>query len=158
MRSNKRTLLAAALTVAAANAAPSTSTPGQPLAPRSLSTSPKATSNGCTYVVPGIGAFTEAIDIDFTTVKQVPSTLTISSDTIAAGTAPFARQFVPKNVAVSSSGYLALTVPGNQISNPIKSGEVQTAAKDALYGSIRTVAMASNVPGTTHGMLICTVD
>ena len=63
-----------------------------------------------------------------------------------------------KNVAVSSGGYISLTVPGGQVANPIMSAEIQTAAKDALYGSIRTVAMASTVPGTTHGELLVLSD
>ncbi|KAF2225929.1 concanavalin A-like lectin/glucanase domain-containing protein, partial [Elsinoe ampelina] len=54
------------------------------------------------------------------------------------------------NVAVSG-GYAALTVPGGQQADPILSAEIQTAAKDILYGSVRTVAMASTVAGTTHG-------
>ncbi|KAG8632090.1 hypothetical protein KVT40_001230 [Elsinoe batatas] len=144
----KSGLLAAALASASVAAAPS-SGPAS-LHKRALQTSPKPTFNGCTYTIEGLGSFTQAIDVDFTKLKAIPNTLTVSTNTIAAGTAPFARRFMANNVAVSG-GYAALTVPGGQQADPILSAEIQTAAKDILYGSVRTVAMASTVAGTTHG-------
>ncbi|KAF4551189.1 Hypothetical protein D9617_14g076460 [Elsinoe fawcettii] len=143
----KSGLLAAAL-AASVSAAPSQGPAN--LQRRALQTSPKPTFNGCTYTIDGLGSFTQAIDIDFTKLKAIPKTLTVSTNTIAAGTAPFARRFMANNVAVSG-GYASLTVPGGQLADPILSAEIQTAAKDVLYGSVRTVAMASTVAGTTHG-------
>ncbi|TKX24932.1 putative glycosyl hydrolases family 16 protein [Elsinoe australis] len=143
----KSGLLAAAL-AAAVSGAPSAGP--ETLQRRALQTSAKPKFNGCTYTIDGLGSFTQALNIDFTKLKAVPKTLTVSTNTIAAGTAPFARQFMTKNVAVTN-GCAALTVPGGQVADPIKSAELQTTAKDILYGSVRTVAMASSVQGTTHG-------
>ncbi|PNS18942.1 Beta-glucanase [Sphaceloma murrayae] len=144
----KSGLLAAALVASTVNGAPS----GEPAAlqRRALQKSPKPTFNGCTYTIDGLGSFTQGLNIDFTKLKSIPKTLTISTNTIAAGTAPFARRFMANNVAVTG-GYAALTVPGGQLADPILSAELQTRAKDILYGSVRTVAMASTVAGTTHG-------
>ena len=118
----------------------------------SLTTSPKLVSNGCTYPLPGLGQFTQAIDLDFTSLSSLPSSLKVSTNTINAGTSPFARQFMSANVGISSGKYITLTVPGGQDgTSAISSAEIQTGEKDILYGSVRTVAKTSTVAGTTHG-------
>jgi len=117
--------------------------------------SSKPIYNGCTYVVPGIGSFTSSMNVDFSAITSLSAAsvanISISNSLIGAGTAPFNRQFSPQNVALVSGGILALTVPGGQTTDPISSAEIQTFAKDILYGSVRTVAKTSSVGGTTHG-------
>lgn len=144
--------LLAVLGATAANAAPALgkSGPMEKLDKRSVTTSTKPTYNGCTYPVIGLGAFTEGIESDFTALTSLPSTLSPSTDLIGALTAPFDRQFASSNVGILNGQYITLTVPGGQTSNPISSAEIQTLAKDILYGSFRTVAKASSSAGVTQ--------
>ena len=114
------------------------------------SASPKPIKSGCVWVVSGAGSFTQSQTFDFSS-NAFPSTgLAKSTDTIAAGGAPYSQLYQTANVIVTG-GSLQLKVPGGQNTSPIKGAEVYTTDKDILYGSVRTRVQVSNVAGTCHG-------
>lgn len=108
-----------------------------------LTTSSSATQNGCYYSVAGVGNFNYHMNST--------SDLTSSIYTVANNNAPFARRFDATNIGSNSANNLLLTVPGAQLTGPISSAQLTTSYSDILYGSVRTIAKVSNVPGTTHG-------
>lgn len=71
---------------------------------------------------------------------------------------PYNHRFDPENVQVLK-GSLHLKVPGNQKphrnhNNEISCAQIETNETNILYGSVRTKAMFSRVPGTCHGAMI----
>lgn len=134
-----------ALSALAVDAAPATSQ-------KSYATSSAATWDGCQYQVKGVGNFNTHLSVDFTKISKLPSTLQVSTNTIGAGPyAPYARRFDASNIKLGTDG-LTMLVPGGQKKSPISSAQLITTWDDILHGSVRTVAIASNVPGTVHGL------
>ncbi|KAI4719518.1 concanavalin A-like lectin/glucanase [Aureobasidium sp. EXF-10727] len=123
------------------------------------STAGSLTNGGCYYKVPNVGLFTTrmnyAWDNPFTLVAQgvgLVEDLVSSLYTVSAGNSPLPRRFDLVNIGISLlDPSITLTVPGRQTKGPISSAQITTAYDDILYGSVRTVAKISNVPGTTHG-------
>lgn len=75
--------------------------------------------------------------------------------------APYNHIFLSSNV-FAADGYLQIMVPGGQTpstaqnnpitaQNSITAGEVSTTDNGILYGSVRTTALFSTVPGTVQG-------
>lgn len=110
-----------------------------------------ATYNGCDYVVPGVGSFNTELIVDFSSATEWPSTLEVSNETIAQGTGKYSRTFNTSGVVLNEGDSLSLIVPGGQNTSPILGGQFATTYSDILYGSVRTVAMASTVAGSIHG-------
>ena len=108
-----------------------------------------AIRNGDTYEVPRVGVFTKTKEFTFTTDHELPSGLGISTGG-AIQTTPLPHKFIKANVDVSD-GFMTLTVPGGQSKSPILCGEVFTEQDRIFYGSVRTYAVFSKVPGTVHG-------
>lgn len=126
-----------------------------------LTVSPDATQSGCYYHVANIGAFNTYMSHDWSTgaFSQDVSDLNASTYTVNAGNSPYARRFDVANIGASTSPYaVTLSVPGGQTSGPISVSQITTAYDDILYGSVRTIAMISNVPGTTHGFSFYSSD
>ena len=125
-------------------------------APTSTSSSGSAqpTQNSCgQWVVPGTGTFANKSVFTFNG-NSLPAGLSASDYEVddQSGGAPYNHVFQPANVAVSG-GYLNLKVPGGQTpdaNTAISSAEITTNTK-MLYGSVRTNAIFSTVPGTCHG-------
>ena len=117
------------------------------------------TKGGCYYKVPNVGLFTTrfnyAWDNYFTLLSTgigIVEDLVSSIYTVGAGNSPLPRRFDLVNIGISLlAPSMTLTVPGGQTKGPISSAQFTTAYDDILYGSVRTVAKISNVPGTTHG-------
>lgn len=134
----------------------SSSVPTSSTAPTPLSSSSSAqpTQNSCgQWVVPGTGTFANKSVFTFTG-SSLPAGLSASNYQVddRSGGAPYNHVFKPANVAVSG-GFLNLKVPGGQTPNAntaISSAEVVTTT-NLLYGSVRTNAIFSTVPGTCHG-------
>lgn len=112
------------------------------------------TQNSCgQWVVPGTGTFANKSVYTFEG-NSLPAGLSASNYNVddRSGGAPYNHVFTSKNVTVSG-GFLNLKVPGGQKPSskiPITSAEVVTDKK-MLYGSVRTNAIFSVVPGTCHG-------
>lgn len=106
------------------------------------------------YDVEDVGVFNSYFSIDFTAESSLPSPLVASTYTVGAGTAPYARQFNVSNIIATSGQPLQMLVPGGQSASPIESAQMTTSYDDVLYGSIRTVAKASNIAGTVHGFFM----
>ena len=106
--------------------------------------------SGCVWVVPEAGHFTHHQKFDFSGMTTLPPGLNFEGDFIGAGVARFSQQYTSENIVVAG-GNLQLKVPGGQSSSPITGAQVLTSDQDILYGSVRTVAMVSSVPGTCHG-------
>ncbi|KEQ74942.1 concanavalin A-like lectin/glucanase [Aureobasidium namibiae CBS 147.97] len=117
------------------------------------------TKGGCYYKVPNVGLFTTkfnyAWDNYFTLLSTgigIVEDLVSSIYTVEAGNSPLSRRFDLVNIGISLlDPSMTLTVPGGQKQGPISSAQFTTAYDDILYGSVRTVAKISSVPGTTHG-------
>ena len=117
------------------------------------------TKGGCYYKVPNVGLFTTrfnyAWDNYFTLLSTgigIVEDLVSSIYTVEAGNSPLPRRFDLVNIGISLlDPSMTLTVPGGQKKGPISSAQFTTAYDDILYGSVRTVAKISSVPGTTHG-------
>jgi hypothetical protein len=113
----------------------------------------------CYYTVPSVGLFTTKMSYQWdnafslaTTGVGLVSDLVSSIYTVGAGNSPLPRRFDLVNIGVSLlDPSLTLTVPGGQTKGPISSAQITSAYDDILYGSVRTVAKVSSVPGTTHG-------
>ncbi|KAI5238235.1 concanavalin A-like lectin/glucanase [Aureobasidium subglaciale] len=132
------------------------------------------TKNGC-YWATDAGPFNTRFGHDFsvdlygTVADLIPSTYTVNQ-----GVSPLARRFDLVNVGLDViEKALTLTVPGGQSNGrrchrlleicltalgPISVAQVATSYSDILYGSVRTVAKISNVPGTTHGFIFYAND
>ncbi|PSK56699.1 Beta-glucanase [Elsinoe australis] len=114
-------------------------------------TSPPATWTGKGYNVAGVGTFNSFFQIDFSKLSDFPSSLDISTNTVGAGNSPYARTFSKSNIRMNRGDSVSLLVQPKVIDGSIPSGEFSTGIDDILYGSVRTVAKASNVSGTCHG-------
>ncbi|GAB7348596.1 hypothetical protein MBLNU459_g6980t1 [Dothideomycetes sp. NU459] len=124
-----------------------------------LTTSPAGTQNGCYWTVPNVGNFNTQFSISFASTSALIQDLSYSLYTVASGNSPFARRFDQTNIGYNlTNGAVTLTVPGGQTSGPISSSQLVSSYSDILYGSVRTVAMVSNVPGTTHGFTFYSND
>ncbi|KEQ90567.1 hypothetical protein AUEXF2481DRAFT_9367 [Aureobasidium subglaciale EXF-2481] len=85
--------------------------------------------------------------------------LVMTSASTCTGVSPLARRFDLVNVGLDViKKALTLTVPGGQSSGPISVAQVATSYSDILYGSVRTVAKISDVPGTTHSFIFYAND
>lgn len=128
-------------------AAPTTS----PSSPKPAAVGP--TQQGSLWNVPGVGLFSKKALYTFEG-SQLPDGLQASVYKVddVSGGAPFNHQFVANNVQVSG-GNLNLLVPGPQSTKGagLKCAEITTTESKILYGSVRTVAMFSQVEGTCHG-------
>jgi hypothetical protein len=121
---------------------------------QSSGSSCQPTQNSCgQWVVDGTGTFANKKVFTFEGTS-LPAGLTSSKyqvDDQSAG-APYNHCFDPSNVVVSD-GFLNLKVPGGQeptSDNAISCAEITTKFK-IQYGSVRTNAIFSTVPGTCHG-------
>lgn len=123
------------------------------------STAGSLTKGGCYYSVPNVGLFTTRMSYSWdnaltlaTTGLGVVQDLVSSIYTVGAGNSPLPRRFDLVNIGLSIlDPSITLTVPGGQSKGPVSSAQITTAYDDILYGSVRTVAKISSVPGTTHG-------
>ncbi|TIA77337.1 concanavalin A-like lectin/glucanase [Aureobasidium pullulans] len=121
--------------------------------------SPAGTKSGC-YWNTDAGQFNTRFGHDFsvdlygTVENLIPSTYTVNQ-----GVNPLARRFDIANIGFDGvEKALTLTVPGGQSNGPISVAQLATSYSDILYGSVRTVAKISNVPGTTHGFIFYAND
>ena len=125
-----------------------------------VSGSEDVTKDGHAWVVPGVGSFTKRAVYAFED-DTVPAGLNVSDYTVQCredttpSSIPYNERFDPANVSVSR-GFLNLLVPGGQ--NPtidndyaVSCAEVTTKEENILYGSFRTSAIFSDVPGTCAG-------
>jgi len=118
-------------------------------------TSPDGTFDGCNYQVEGAGAFSSHFAFDFTTMDTLPDELIASTYQVGPGPyAPYAHIFNPSNIVLRSGQPMQMIVPGGQASDPLETCQLVTSYDDVLYASVRTVAQASPVNGTVHGMLL----
>ncbi|THX10490.1 concanavalin A-like lectin/glucanase [Aureobasidium pullulans] len=123
------------------------------------SSSGSLVKGGCYYSVPNVGLFTTRMTYSWDNAFTLAATgvgvvqdLVSSLYTVGAGNSPLPRRFDLVNIGVSLlDPSITLTVPGGQTKGPISSAQITTAYDDILYGSVRTVAKISSVPGTTHG-------
>lgn len=106
------------------------------------------------YTVENVGTFNSHFSLKFASFSSLPSPLVASTKTIGAGTAPHSRQFNASNIITTTGQPLRMLVPGAQHTSPIQCAEMTTSYNDVLYGSIRTVARASNISGVVHGFFM----
>ena len=125
----------------------SSTSPSSSLPPSTSSAGTSPTKEGCVWVVDGSVSFTQSLIIDFSVTKTIPSTLSISTDHINAGSAPYSQNYTVGNVAFQD-GTMQLKVPGGQKTSPIFGAEVYTVEDHIRYGSVRTMMQVSTVPGT----------
>ena len=121
------------------------------LHPQRITTSPAAIQNGAYYDVAGVGKFNTHLSVDFTNVTSLPSSLRADTYEVGGGAMPYSHLFEKHNVVVNKGDSLSLLIPGGQHQNPLSTAQIVTAYDDILYGSVRTVAKASAVPGSCHG-------
>lgn len=118
-------------------------------------TSSNGTFDGCHYHVDGAGAFSSHFAFDFTTMDNLPDELIASTYQVGPGPyAPYAHIFNPSNIVLESGQPMQMIVPGGQTTDPLETCQLVTRYDDVLYASVRTVAQASPVNGTVHGMLL----
>jgi hypothetical protein len=118
-------------------------------------TSSDGAFDGCHYQVQGAGAFNSHFAFDFTTMDTLPDELVASTCIIGSGPyAPYAHIFNPDNIILRSGQPMQMIVPGNQTTDPLDTCQLVTTYDDVLYASVRTIAQASPVNGTVHGMLL----
>jgi hypothetical protein len=109
--------------------------------------------DGCHYQVEGAGAFSSHFSFDFTTMDTLPDELIASTYQVGSGPyAPYAHIFNPSNIVLRSGQPMQMIVPGGQTRDPLDTCQLVTRYDDVLYASVRTVAQASPVNGTVHGM------
>ncbi|PNS15492.1 Beta-glucanase [Sphaceloma murrayae] len=113
--------------------------------------SPPAKWTGKGYNIAGVGTFNTFFEVDFSKLTAFPSSLDISTNTVAAGRAPYARTFKKSNIQLNQGESVSLLVQPVIEDGSIPSGEFSTNVDDILYGSVRTVARASASSGTCHG-------
>lgn len=132
--------------------------PDSRLAARST-TGANETFDGCSYQVEGVGAFNYHLAFDFTTMDTLPDELIASTYEVGSGPyAPYSHIFNPSNIVLGSGQPMQMIVPGRQTADPLEACQVVTRYDDVLYASVRTVAQASPVNGTVHGvslLLVC---
>ena len=117
-------------------------------------TSPDGIFDGCNYQVEGAGAFSSHFAFDFTTMDTLPDELIASTYQVGPGPyAPYAHIFNPSNIVLRSGQPMQMIVPGAQTSDPLETCQLVTSYDDVLHASVRTVAQASPINGTVHGML-----
>ena len=104
------------------------------------------------------GRFQKHVKYSFTG-SSLPSGLFASGDLIkdTNNGAPFDHKYDASNVIVRN-GFLELRVPGGQKGPVITSAEVFTGDKNILYGSVRTKAIFSTVPGTVQSSFFYKTD
>lgn len=143
------------VTAAFAGTSPDHSNPSAPdgiLAARSTSGA-NETSDGCSYQVEGVGIFNYHLAFDFTTMDTLPDDLIASTYEVGSGPyAPYSHIFNPSNVVLESGQPMQMIVPGGQTADPLETCQLVTRYDDVLYASVRTVAQASSVNGTVHGV------
>jgi hypothetical protein len=113
------------------------------------------------WVVPGVGTFQKRAVYTFDGCS-LPAGLYKSNYTVQSrrvGQIPYNERFDPANVQLCN-GFLNMTVPGGQQPTQadnyaIRCAEVTTVDQNILYGSVRTKAIFSQVPGTVHGSFQC---
>jgi hypothetical protein len=116
-------------------------------------TSSDGAFDGCHYQVQGAGAFSSHFAFDFTTMDTLPDELIASTCEIGSGPyAPYAHIFNPRNIVLRSGQPMQMIVPGGQTTDPLDTCQLVTRYNDVLYASVRTIAQASPVNGTVHGM------
>lgn len=119
-----------------------------------VTTSQEATFDGCWWHVHGTGNFKNMVEYTFET-GAIPPGLRVSNWPVKERLSPYHHFYQPCNVFVDPDGCLNLKVPGGQ--NPeqqngcVYCAEVGTVEQQILYGSVRTLASFSDVPGTCHG-------
>jgi hypothetical protein len=114
--------------------------------------------DGCHYQVQGAGAFSSHFAFDFTTMDTLPDELIASTYEVGSGPyAPYAHIFNPSNIVLRSGQPMQMIVPGNQTTDPLDTCQLVTRYDDVLYASVRTIAQASPVNGTVHGMLLVSI-
>lgn len=124
-------------------------------AANTAATSSNGTFDGCNYQVEGAGAFSSHFAFDFTTMETLPDELIASTYQVGPGPyAPYAHIFNPSNIVLRSGQPMQMIVPGGQTTDPLETCQLVTSYDDVLYASVRTVAQASPVNGTVHGMLL----
>lgn len=96
-------------------------------------------------MVDGFESFTQSLTIDFSATPTLPSTLSVSTDSIPS--TPDTQLYTTGNV-VFQDGTLQLKVPEGQTASPILGAEVYTREDDILYASVRTTMQVSTVAGT----------
>lgn len=114
---------------------------------------------GNQWLVPGVGTFDNrslfTFDQGFPDGLQISNYSNHQRGSGPSPEIPYNPTFDPANVQIVN-GMLALTVPGDQNPNnstgwEVSSAEITTAESSILYGSVRTKAILSPVPGTCHG-------
>jgi len=116
------------------------------------------TFDGCHHQIEGVGAFNSYFAFDFTTMDTLPDELVASTYQVGPGPyAPYAHIFNPSNIVLRSGQPMQMIVPGGQTTDPLDTCQLVTRYDDVLYASVRTVAQASPVNGTVHGMLPNTI-
>ena len=110
------------------------------------STAPK--KSGCHYIVPSTGSFTHKEIFDFETLNTLPEELHADQYDISPAN-DRAYGYNKQNVVVTPKT-LHLRVPGGQ-EGMIYNAQMCTTVQDILYGSVRTWAKISDVPGVCHG-------
>ncbi len=79
------------------------------------------------------------------------NSLIVNNYTVDSSSDPFSRTYTAANVALDS-GYLTLKVSGGtQNGSSIPSAAIQTNDTNILYGTFKTTAISSTVPGVCHG-------
>lgn len=115
------------------------------------------TPRSCERCVEGLGEFQKHVTYKFTGTT-LPEGLHASDAQLIHDQnngAPYNHRFEASNVVVKD-GFLQIKVPGGQTpatrpDSAIFAGEVFTSDSNILYGSIRTNAIMSTVPGTCQG-------
>lgn len=124
----------------------------------------KERASDTVYNVDGVGMFTSHAVYTFADNVWPPDGLRASDNEAIRDQnhgAPYNHIFLSSNVFVAD-GYLQIKVPGSQTpstaqnnpitaQNSISAGEVSTTDAGILYGSVRTTATFSTVPGTVQG-------
>ncbi|KAI0717293.1 concanavalin A-like lectin/glucanase domain-containing protein [Cerioporus squamosus] len=105
-------------------------------------------------------AKSKSISIDFSSYDSTFPTvqaflanhsIIINNYTVDSQSDPFSRTYTASNVDISD-GYLMLKVSGGtQNGSSVPSAAIQTNDTNILYGTFKTTAIASNVPGVCHG-------
>lgn len=113
------------------------------------------TQNSAGYwTVPGAGSFSSTMSLNFAQSSSLNGSLYIATQTIANSSATlYSRAFSASNVVFNAGDSVSLICRGSSdnytsLKRVIPSGELITNFTDILYGSVRTVAKLSNVPGT----------
>jgi len=116
--------------------------------------SPLGYWTGTSWLVNGIGNFNVHLSVDFTKYAVFPTNLLgISTNTIANGSAPYGRAFQTANVQMAANYSALLLCQPTIVNGNVPAAQIQTTYSDIMYGSVRTIAMASNVSGVINAFL-----